>query len=64
MDVINTLPMKSDELTRRDPILGQVLQYTRNGWPVKTSKELTPFRHRINSDLGMFIMGTSYCYTK
>ena len=41
--------MKSDEvrtLTRRDPILGQVLQYTCNGWLVKTSKELTPFRHR------------------
>ena len=49
MDVINSLPMKSDEvrtLTRRDPILGQVLQYTRNGWPVRTLKELTPFRHR------------------
>ena len=41
--------MKSDEvrtLTGRDPILGQVLQYTRNGWPVKTLKELTPFRNR------------------
>ena len=46
---IQALPVTVDCLvkaTRQDPILSQVLQYVKNGWPAKTPEEYKPFYNK------------------
>ena len=37
---------KLQTATRRDPILGRVLRYTRHGWPDKVSETFKPYWQR------------------
>ena len=46
---INCLPVTAqqiDRLTKSDPCLSKVLQYTRQGWPSIVHEELKPFKQR------------------
>ena len=48
---INCLPVTAqqiDRLTKSDPCLSKVLQYTRQGWPSTVPEELKPFKQRAN----------------
>ena len=48
---INCLPVTAqqiDGLTKSDPCLSKVLQYTRQGWPSTVPEELKPFKQRAN----------------
>ena len=47
----NCLPVTAqqiDRLTKFDPCLSKVLQYTRQGWPSTVPEELKPFKQRAN----------------
>ena len=48
---INSLPVTAqqiDRLTKSDPCLSKVLQYTRQGWPSTVPEQLKPYKQRAN----------------
>ena len=48
---INSLPITAqqiDRLTKSDPCLSKVLQYTRQGWPSTVPEQLKPYKQRAN----------------
>ena len=48
---INSLPVTAqqiDRLTKTDPCLSRVLQYTSQGWPSTVSEEMKPYKQRTN----------------
>ena len=48
---VNSLPITAqqiDRLTKSDPCLSKVLQYTRQGWPSTVPEQLKPYKQRAN----------------
>ena len=48
---INSLPVTAQQmnrLTKSDPCLSKVLQYTRQSWPSTVPEQMKPYKHRAN----------------
>ena len=60
---ISILPVDSSQLrraTRKDPVLGKVMVYLKEGWPNKIDDELQPYyrrRHELTIEVGCLLWG-------
>ena len=60
-DELSVLAKYISEATRKDPILSKVVEYTKNGWPIKvTDDQYMPFyrrRSELSADQGCLLWG-------
>jgi len=61
---VQTLPVTANHIckvTRNDPTLSKVLQYTMSGWPDKTNQQLMPYyrrKHELSVECGCLLWGS------